>query len=209
MIFINRPATRLVAVCLGLALMQAYVLATPAVPPRSGKTARPQTAGQSVGRLITRGGKTITVNGQVVGNGATILTDSTIQTPGDVGATIVLSNLATVEIGPNTELVLDFSSGKLSLKILRGCVRTRARKGVDYSETTQTGEPVQRRGKGTVCVGVAGSSPGAEQVGAGGAFGHTALVLSLVGGTAAAVTAGIIIMQNNNNNNNNTVSPIR
>ena len=209
-----RPAMRIVAICVGLVLMQVYVVATP--PHRGNRRAQAQTGGQRVGRLITRSGKNITVNGQVASNGATILTDSKIETPDDAGATIVLKDLATVEIGPNTELVLDFSSGRLSLKILKGCARSRVKEGVDYSETTQPGEPTQKQKDGkTICVGataIARSSQTASSVGAGTGGGLLGLNIPVfVGliGAGVAVTAVVVAMHNNNEMTAPVISPIR
>lgn len=211
MLCTNRSATRIVAICLGLAVMQAYVVASPTLPPHNEGTAQAQTSGQMTGQLIIRGRTNITVNGQIASDGATIYTDSRIQTPDDVGATIVLNDLGAVEIGPNSDLVLDFSSGRLSLKILKGCVRSRVKEGVNYSETPQPGEPVERRkDKKTICVGaiaIAGGSQTAGSIGAG--TGGRLFGLSIPAAVAALGAIIGAILGPQNNETAPVISPIR
>ncbi len=223
MLFTYRPAMKVAALCLGLAVMRASVAAVPAMPSRKEETPPPQTGAQLVGRLITRERKPITVNGTIVSTDATILTDSRIQTPDGVGATIILENLATIEIGPNTDLVLDFSSGRVRLDIKQGCVRrTRIEEGVDYSELTPTGEPVQKKDGKTICVGAIAIAAGAEAIGSsgsgtgkpggdgGGLFGLSlAATVATLGAVVAAITGAIIGTRNNQDETPPVISPMR
>ena len=79
-------------------------------------------------RLTTKNNQPITVNGNSLGTGGTILTGATIETPDQIGATIDLGDAGVVELQPNTKIQLDFDqNGNVRVKVLQGCAVTRKR----------------------------------------------------------------------------------
>ncbi|MDX6500297.1 MAG: hypothetical protein QOG23_3557 [Blastocatellia bacterium] len=79
-------------------------------------------------RLTTKNNQPITVNGNSLGTGGTILTGATIETPDLVGATIDLGDAGVVELQPNTKIQLDFDqNGNVRVKVIQGCAATRKR----------------------------------------------------------------------------------
>ena len=68
-------------------------------------TAIPQ---QFIARLTTRNNQPITVNGLSATTGASILTGATIETGADQSATVNLGSLGSLDIAPNTKLVLTY-----------------------------------------------------------------------------------------------------
>jgi len=89
---------------------------------------------QAVGRLTTRNNQPIQVNGLSATTGASILSGATIETGADQSATINLGPLGTVDIAPNTKLVLTFDDQRnFKATVAFGCVKVNAR-------TNATGE---------------------------------------------------------------------
>jgi len=77
-------------------------------------------------RLITKNNQPITVNGNSLGTGGTILTGATIETPDQVSATIDLGPAGVVELQPNSKIQLDFDeNGNVRVKVIQGCVVAR------------------------------------------------------------------------------------
>src|SRR6267154_6900775 len=82
-------------------------------------------------RLTTKNNQPITVNGNSLGTGGTILTGATIETPDQVGASIDLGDAGVVELQPNAKIQLDFDeNGNIRVKVLRGCIMTRKKNSV-------------------------------------------------------------------------------
>ncbi|HEX5604008.1 MAG TPA: hypothetical protein VFX63_15715, partial [Pyrinomonadaceae bacterium] len=61
---------------------------------------------QVVARLTTGNNQPVTVNGLSANTGASILTGATIETGADQSATVNLGSLGSLDIAPNTKLVL-------------------------------------------------------------------------------------------------------
>lgn len=114
-----RNILRFVALLMALCVAQVYVFAGPVVNVADSATAfSPQTGGT----LTTTGNKPVTVNGNRVGAGTTVLPNSSIETPEGVSATVQLG-FAEVVISPNAEIVLDFKpSTEVTVTLKRGCV---------------------------------------------------------------------------------------
>jgi hypothetical protein len=162
----KRSAFKLIAVLLALSMSQLYVqigMAAPAIP------AGPQRL--IAARLTTTANRPIMVNGASVSSGATILTGARLETGDQVGATIELEDLGTLQLGPNTTVVLDFDENGYKVKILgAGCVVATGKKGkqveVETDQSTagknNTGAPLN------FCWANGSLSPGtASNVGAG------------------------------------------
>lgn len=102
-------------------------------------TTTPVVPQQIVARLTTRNNAPVTVNGQSAGTGASILSGVTIETGADQSATVNVGPLGSVDISPNTKLVLTFDQGKLNAEVIYGCVILKARKSTTGEITTEKG----------------------------------------------------------------------
>jgi hypothetical protein len=84
---------------------------------------------QFIARLTTRNNQPITVNGVGATTGASILTGATIETGADQSATVNLGSLGTLDIAPNTKLVLTYDdNGNVKAVIMFGCAILTAKK---------------------------------------------------------------------------------
>ena len=100
-------------------------------------TAIPQ---QFVARLTTRNNQPITVNGLSATTGASIVTGATIETGADQSATVNLGSLGTLDIAPNTKLVLTYDDqGNVKALIVYGCAILTAKKKTKGEIATEQG----------------------------------------------------------------------
>ena len=100
-------------------------------------TAVPQ---QVVARLTSRNNQPITVNGLSASTGASILTGATIETGADQAATVNLGPLGTLDIAPNTKLVLTYDDqGNVKAVIIFGCAILTAKKKTTGEVATEQG----------------------------------------------------------------------
>ena len=164
---------------------------------------------QVVARLSTSNNQPIQVNGLSATTGASILSGATLETGADQSATVNLGSLGSVEIGPNTKLVLTFDEqGNFKALVMFGCVKVNARANAtgeiatDQASVGKTnpasgGELEVRYQPGTapavgqgVCTTPGGVVPLADSGTTGGLFGlGTAATVAIVGaGTAAGIT---------------------
>jgi hypothetical protein len=170
---------------------------------------------QVIGRLTTRNNQPITVNGLTAATGASILSGATIETGADQSATVNLGPLGSVDIAPNTKLVLTFDDqGNLKALVMFGCVILTAQKNATGELATEKGtlgktdpatggvlEMCYPQGATAPVFGPgaaanagagagAGAPAGAAAAGGGGLFGLgvPATVAIIVGGTAAGIT---------------------
>lgn len=96
---------------------------------------------QATGKLTTAGNHSITVNGVPANSGDTILTGSTIETPDQVGATIDLGPLGSIDIAPNTKIQVTFAGdGTVRVTVLEGCLILRIKQGTYGVIATLEGE---------------------------------------------------------------------
>jgi hypothetical protein len=166
---------------------------------------------QVIGRLATRNNQPITVNGQSASTGASLVSGATIETASDQSATVNIGPVGSVDISPNTKVVLTFVAGSLRADVVYGCVILRARKNTTGEITTKKGSigktdpanggtlemcfpqgaaaPVVGPGV-AVGAGATAGPAGAAAAGAGGLFGLgvPATVAILAAGTAAGLT---------------------
>ena len=94
---------------------------------------------QIVARLVTRNNQPIMVNGQSASTGASLLSGATIETGADQSATVNVGPLGSVDISPNTKLVLTFEQGNLKADVAFGCVILTARQNTTGEITTDKG----------------------------------------------------------------------
>ena len=166
---------------------------------------------QIVARLVTRNNQPITINGQSANTGASILSGATIETGADQSATVNIGPLGTVDISPNTKVVLTFEEGNIKAVVIYGCVIVTARKNTTGEIATeqsslgktdpaaggvlemclQQGAAAPVVGPG-VAVGAGAGAPAgaATAAGAGGLFGLgvPATIAIVSAGTAAGLT---------------------
>jgi hypothetical protein len=90
---------------------------------------------------ITKVNGTVTVNGNSVGKGATILSDAAVTTAAKSSAVVSLGKLGRVEVLPDTtDLKLSYGDSSISLAMLNaGRVRVSSSSGVSASATTNDG----------------------------------------------------------------------
>jgi len=95
---------------------------------------------QFVARLTTRNNQPITVNGLSATTGASILTGATIETGADQSATVNLGPLGSLDIAPNTKLVLTYDDqGNVKALIVYGCAILTAKKKTNGEIATEQG----------------------------------------------------------------------
>ena len=148
-------------------------------------------------RLITKNNQPITVNGNPVGTGGTILTGATIETPDQVGATIDLGEAGVVELQPGAKVQLDYDeNGNVRVKVLRGCAVTKKRSNVlpgemeIYTDTASEKTDKKRRNMGFCFLPATGGLAAIAGAAAGAGAGISGLAIAaIVAGGATVVTA--------------------
>src|SRR5215203_1643827 len=119
----RRNGPRAIAALLLFSIVQISVQVGFAEPNNTTPTAVPQ---QLVGRLTTKNNQPVTVNGLSANTGASILSGVTIETGADQSATVNLGPLGSVDIAPNTKVVLTFEQGSVKATAISGCVTVKA-----------------------------------------------------------------------------------
>jgi hypothetical protein len=174
-------------------------------------TAAPVIPQQVIARLATRNNQPITVNGQSANTGASLVSGAAIETGSDQSATVNVGPLGSVDISPNTKVMLTFETGLLKADVVYGCVILHARKNTTGEITTEKGSigktdaanggtlemcfpqgaaaPVVGPGVAAGAGATAGPA-GAAAAGAGGLFGLglPATIAIIAAGTAAGLT---------------------
>jgi hypothetical protein len=92
-----------------------------------------------VARLVTRNNQPISVNGQSASTGASLTTGAMIDTAADQSATVNVGPLGSVDIAPNTRVILTFEPGSLKAAVTYGCVILRAKKNTTGEIETEKG----------------------------------------------------------------------
>ena len=158
----TRKALKALAVFLAFSFAQVYVHAgLPKPAPAPAAPQRPVTA-----RLITKNNQAVTVNGNSMGNGGTLLTGVTIETPDQFGATIDLGDAGVVELQPGSKIQLDFDeNGNVRVKVIRGCAVAKKKTNVlpgeieIYTDTASEKTNKKRRHMGFCILPNGGLSP--------------------------------------------------
>ena len=134
----RRHGSRVIAALLLLSMAQVCLQVGLAEP---NNTTTPVAAPQQVvARLTTRNNQPITVNGLSAGSGASILTGATIETGADQSATVNVGPLGSVDISPNTKLVLTYDDqGNLKATIVYGCAILTAKQKTTGEIATEQG----------------------------------------------------------------------
>jgi hypothetical protein len=212
----KRPyGSRVIAALLLLAIVQVGVQVGLAEPNNTtNPVAVPQ---QVVARLTTRNNQAFLVNGLSANTGASILTGATIETGADQSATVNLGPLGTLDIAPNTKLVLTYDDqGNVKAVLVYGCAILTAKKKTTGEIATEQGtagktDPVaggvlnvcfpQGAAAPTVTTS-APSVPAATGGGGGGLFGlGTAATVAIFGGIGAAALTPLFFQDNPSGSN--------
>jgi|ERR1051325_5338697 hypothetical protein len=179
-------------------------------------TAIPQ---QFVARLTTRNNQPITVNGLSATTGASVLTGATIETGADQSATINLGPLGSLDIAPNTKVVLTFDDQRnVKASVVYGCVILRAKKATTGEVTTEQGSagktdpatggvldvcspqgaaPIVNQGAASAAGAGVGSSTAPAAAGGGGLFGlGKAATIAIFAGIGAASLTPLAFQDN-------------
>lgn len=140
MSLLNQKAFKAIALLVASSVSQLYIQANLiGYPGTANKTRTAAPAQLLVGRLTTRGNQPILVNGNNAASGATILTGETIETPARVGAAISLRALGSVDLAPNTRIMLNFSRSQINVTLTQGCLTVQANKGTSIEVRTKQG----------------------------------------------------------------------
>ena len=161
-------------------------------------TALPQ---QVVARLTTRNNLPITINGASAATGATILTGATIETGPDTSATVNLGPLGSLDIAPNTKLVLTYDdNGNVKALLIFGCAVLTANKDTKGEVTDEQGKSEKNDpAAGGVLRMCFGATPAAQTSGgAGGLFGlGRAATVAILGAGGLAALTPVFFFQDN------------
>jgi hypothetical protein len=107
--------------------------------PSSANTAIPVPQ-QFFARLRTKNNGTVTVNGLSATTGATIGTDATIETDAVTSASVNLGALGTLDLAPNTKVVLTYDDqGNVKVTLLTGCAILTTKKNANGQVVTADG----------------------------------------------------------------------
>ncbi|HZI46579.1 MAG TPA: hypothetical protein VFD75_02215 [Pyrinomonadaceae bacterium] len=210
--------SRVIAALLLLAIVQISLQVGLAEP--SNTTTPVVVPQQVVARLTTRNNQAILVNGLGANTGASILTGATIETGADQSATVNLGPLGTLDISPNTKLVLTYDDqGNVKAVLVYGCAILTAKKKTTGEIATEQGtagktDPVAG-GVLNVCFPQGAAAPtvtntlptapaagGAGGGGGGGLFGlGTAATIAIFGGIGAAALTPLFFQDNPSGSN--------
>ena len=164
---ISRKPAKLIALFLAFSLIPLPVYANVIEPSKSVRETTSTTTGTNLmaGKLLTWGNEPVLVNGNVANTGATILTGATLQTFGNVRATVQLGRLGSFDLAPNTTASIDFSGNDVKGMLKRGCVILNAGKDINGLVFTPSGAVFTTEKLGSsrvdVCVDVNGiTAPG-------------------------------------------------
>ena len=216
----KRPyGSRVIAALLLFAIVQVSLQVGLAEPNNTtNPVAVPQ---QVVARLTTRNNQAIQVNGLSANTGASILTGATIETGADQSATVNLGSLGTLDIAPNTKLVLTYDDqGNVKVVLVYGCAVLTAKKkttGEIATEQGTAGKTDPAAGgilnvcfpQGAAAPTVTNTLPTTAPVAAGGAGGGggglfglgTAATIAIFGGIGAAALTPLFFQDNPSGSN--------
>jgi len=221
----KRNALKAVAAFLVFAIAQVYVQVSFAEP-GAGTTPLPIPQ-QLIAKLAGVRGGAITVNGNSATTGASIITGATIETGADQAATINLGSLGSLDIAPNTRLVLTYDeNGNVKVTLVYGCAILRTKKKTTGEVATEQGtagktNPIAAGildicfppgaagpvvGQGAAAAAGAGAAvTTATTASAGGLFGlGVPATVAIIGGIAGAVIIPIVATQGQGNTSGST-----
>jgi hypothetical protein len=163
---------------------------------------------QLVVRVNTSGNRPILVNGNSTSSGGSLATGAIIETPDGVSATIDLGPLGTLDMAPNTKVVLEFECPpppptppapgtepepcKVKVKVLAGCVVLKTKKGTQGQIDSEQQEKVQESKKSGAGAPLNFCTPGAGAGAAAAAAAVTAAGIGIGTITAVIIAGGLL-----------------
>lgn len=220
----QRKGYRVVAALLLFSMLQVAVQIAFAAPATTTPNV-PPVPQQFIARLTTRNNQPITVNGNGAATGASILTGATIETGADQSATVNLGPLGTLDIAPNTKLILTYDeNGHVKATLVYGCAVLTAKKKTTGEVATEQGGTAAKTdpskggildicfppgaaapsvGQGAAAAagagaGAAGPAGAAAAGSAGGLFGlGIPATIAIVAGLGTAIITPIAVFQDN------------
>lgn len=161
-----------------------------------------------MGRLKTRDDKAISVNGAAAISGTTITSGAQIQCPDKVGATVEIQTLGRIDIGPKSDLILNFDSKKITVELRSGYLVLTTQPGIIGTINTPEGkvfatDPL----KTSSVIGKTSDAEGPETaVGAGSSRDNRGAATSILG-AAAAIIGGTAASKSGRGRNLSTDNP--
>lgn len=193
----RRNGSRAIAAFLLFSITQIGLQIGFAEPNEASATPVPQ---QVIARLTTRNNQPITVNGLSATTGATILTGATIETGADQSATVNLGPLGSLDIAPNTKLVLTYDDdGNVKILLIFGCAVLSAKERTKGEVVTEQGESKKNdpAAGGVLNLCTPGAAVPASTGGAGGLFGlGRAATIAIFGGIGAVALTPLWFQDN-------------
>ena len=142
----SRLCKELVAVLLTFAMVNLFVLMG-ARTTRASTNATPEISSSLlVGRLALADQQAIFVNGNEARTGTTIFSGMRLQSPVGVNAAVQLGALGNISLEQNTDLTLDFSSGRVAVTVSSGDATLTTKDGVVGSITAADGKVLNSNG---------------------------------------------------------------
>lgn len=196
----RRIVLRPVALLLVFAVLQVYVLVSPAKA--SGVTNATTSTNSApgnllFGQLLTSENQSALLNGISATSGTTIFSGAQLQTPEGVAATVQLGTLGDLAIDPNTLLSLTFGKDFVDVRVTAGNAILTTNQGVTGTLTTPDGQKLLTNSATRATV---GRRAAAAKLGGNG----NGLGLLL---TAALITAAIIVFSRGDNDNQSPSNP--
>jgi hypothetical protein len=199
----QQKSMKAIAVFVAFAVVQVYIqlsFAAGTVSPSYAMLVQQQL----IVRVTTSGNRPILVNGNSTASGGSLATGAIIETPDGVSATIDLGPLGTLDLAPNSKVVLDFDCPpapptppapgteepcRVRVKVLVGCVVLKTKKGTEGQIDTEQQEKVQesQRTGGGAPLNFCTPGAGAGSTAAG------AAAATAPGGIGAGTIAAIVI----------------
>lgn len=136
-----RSPIRITSALLLIAVVNVYVFANGTVLSSSNKASEAGSSKVLFGKLITMSNRPILVNGGEAITGTTILSGAQLTTPAGRVATVQVEKLATVTIAASSNVILNFDSKSVTLKITAGDATLSTAKGVTGTVVGPSGEP--------------------------------------------------------------------
>jgi hypothetical protein len=173
-----------------MALFLALVVGLTYSPLSLAQSSSPSAPQQASAILTTANNQPITVNGADAITGATIKSGASIQTPAQVGGSLIFPGHFSLDIGANANATIDFDVKGIKVNLIKGCVVLHLIKGTSGEISTSKGVVARADGSKDerldVCDPSVATAPAAAAEGGLGAGGLLAIIAA-IGGVAALV----------------------
>jgi hypothetical protein len=173
-----------------MALLLALVIGLTYAPLSLAQSSSPSALQQASAILTTANNQPVTVNGADAITGATIKSGASIQTPNQIGASLILPGHFSLDIAANANVTIDFDVKGIKVNLIKGCVVLHLIKGTSAEISTSKGVVARADGSKDerldVCDPSVATAPAAAAEGGLGAGGVIAIIAA-IGGVAAII----------------------